>query len=363
MSSKNKKKADATKQTVCTNDAPVSATPDKCKPKHWFGVQVKDEDGNPVKNVKVHVKLNDGSQIDPTLGADGTYKTASILDASTPCTVSFPEILDCEWWPDGSAAPKATEAGKALTVADGDCALSLATNNGYRDYHTIWDQSQNDELKKTRPNPDELLVADVLNGPALKQKTVDKPVDAVAVFVLKNKKLAKLKMVLVDKDLKPLNGWVWSLTSPSAANGTTEADGLIEFDDIDPTKTAGTLKVTIKKPVIPPPAPTTTPATPPSPPPYPPAIKPPDFIDKDPVKPADSDTMEWTLKVGSLPPAAEKTGVKARLHDLGFGCDVDSDDTLTTRAIKNFQKLFLKKTDTGAYADVQADLDSTFSNP
>ena len=71
--------------------------------------------------------------------------------------------------------------------------------------------------------------------------------------------------------------------------------------------------------MIPPPTPVPPSGPPPSPPPpYPPAIKAPDFIDKDPVKAPDADTMEWTLNV-EAPPKTEKSGVKARLHNLGIG--------------------------------------------
>ena len=246
MSSKNKKKVQQTQTTVCANTNSVSSGP-TCTPKHWFGVKVKDDQGNPVTDAKVHLKLNDGSNLDPGVGVDGVDKTAAILDAATPCTVTFPALCDCERWPDGSSAPAATEAGNAMTTVDGDCTLTLAAKNGYRDYHTIWDQSQNNTLKATRPNPNVLLTGDMLNGPSLKTKTVDKPVDAYATFVVKSRRPAKLRMVLVDKDLNPLNGWVWTLLTPIAANGTTGADGLIEFDGIDPTKTIGTMKVTINK--------------------------------------------------------------------------------------------------------------------
>ena len=360
MSSKNKKKAQQTQQTVNSCSAPVNSNPQPCETKHWFGIRVKDDRGHEVTNVKVRILLNNGSTIEPGLGVNGEYRTGLILDNANPCTVSFPDLFDCEWWPSGSTAPKPTEAGQAMTAGDGDCVVSMAAKNNYRDYHEIWDASENDGLKATRPNPDCLMPGDTVNGPALKTKTIDKPADAFCDFVVRSIRKPKVKIVLVDKDLKPLDGWAWQLLTPSAASGTTGGDGLIEFDHIDPVATSGTLKVTVKTTPAPP-APTTTAPPLPSPPPYPPPINPPQFIDKPPAAVAGQDAVEWTVKIGSLPPAKEKNGVKARLHDFGYNCDVDSDDTTAGAAISSFQKNVLKKPVTGAYADVQDDLDSKFS--
>jgi hypothetical protein len=79
---------------------PVQNCPKEGK-KDWIGVRVVDEDGKPVKDVKVRLKLTDGSvtTVDfasAKLEADGSYRTEKILDPGD-CEISFPDLFDVEW--------------------------------------------------------------------------------------------------------------------------------------------------------------------------------------------------------------------------------------------------------------------------
>ncbi len=332
-----------------------SGCPDK---KHWIGVKVLDEDGNVVKDVTLHCKLDDGTTFDldlstASLAKDGTYKTKTILDASN-CDFSFPSLVNSEWWPQGETAAK-DPSNASSTAGDGDCALSLADAINLRAYHSMWDLDENNGLKTSRPNANMLVRGDIVDIPNKKDKVVTKAVDAIWTFVVKSRKPFKLRMVLFDKDDKPLSGKKWQLKTPISQKGTTGGDGLIEITGFKSSFKTGTLEVAMKDATKPPKktAPTTTaPATPP----YPPVIAPGDFKDEMPAPDFGAQKMEWQLKIGSLPPVKTKTGVLARLHSLGFGCDVDSDDPTTTRVVKAYQRFYLNnKNGSGAFADIQDD--------
>jgi hypothetical protein len=250
------------------------------------------------------------------------------------------------------------------TVGDGDCAISIADQLGCNDYHTVWDDGVNSAVKKLRSNPNQLVVGDEVKPPPGKTKTVGKAVDATWTFVVPKKKLTKLNLVIVDKDDKPLAGKAWRLTAPVAESGTTKANGLIAIKDLDPKAKAGTLEVdwrktkTPKKKAAPKVPKITTPV-------YPRPITPAEFKDVDPAAPLPADdTMEWALKIGSLPDFKNAGGVQARLNNLGFRCDPDAQAGRTQDDVKTYQRTRLKsKTPSGVAADIQADVQKRHDNP
>lgn len=362
MGGKNKKSAqDCGTATESQSSKPVpqgtqSVLP--CQQKHWFGIRVVDEAGKAVKDVTAEILLVGGmpAVVDfstEPLEKDGTWRTEKVLE-SGQCAVAFPELYNLEWWPQGGSAGDFTVAQTA-TAADGDCALSVADSLGFREYLSVWSRTKNKDLRARRPNPNQLLADDVLAAPDQKDKIVMKSTDKVWTFVVKTKKPAKFRIVLVDKDSKPLSGKAWELLSPVEDSGTTGGDGLIEFSGIPLQETTASLKVKMSEPQPPlDPLPSTPPVVPT---PYPPEIVVAEFTDKDPAKSSHSDTVEWELAVGSLPTFDSGKGVRARLHNLGFGCDVDDDAKRTVRAVKAYQRFFLKnKNGSGVAKDISADI-------
>jgi len=249
------------------------------------------------------------------------------------------------------------------TVGDGDCAVSIADQLGYHDYHTVWDDGSNAALKGKRPNPNQLVLGDDVASPVPKTKTVQKAVDNTWVLVVKNKKLPKLRVIVIDKEDKPLNGKKWRLSSPKNAKGSTGPDGLIEIADLDPQSKTGTLqvdwretkKVARKKETDPK-------ITQPT---YPRPIKVSEFKDQaaDPPGKGD-DTVQWDLKIGSLASFDDVTGVQGRLHNLGFRCDPEGQAALTQADVKTYQRTRLKSAaPSGAPADIQTDIRNRHDNP
>lgn len=259
------------------------------------------------------------------------------------------------------------------TVGDGDCVVSIADQLGLSDYHSLWDDGGNSGLKRKRPNPNQLVNGDEVKAPTAKTKTVSKAVDATWTFVVKTKKPPKLRLVIIDKDDKPLAGKGWRLMvgkalgipAPKTAEGKIKTDGLIEMADIDPQEKYGKLQVTwleVKKP----PKKKAVPAAPKfKKPTYPRPIVTGEFKDADPAAPpADNRIMEWTLKIGSLPAFDHISGVQARLNNLGFRCDPDAQAARSESDIKAYQRTRLKsKTPSGVAADIQKGLRDRHDNP
>jgi hypothetical protein len=355
---------------------PPSPKPDEPKPtppeppiepdkKHWFGIRVVDEAGKVLKDVTAQLSLTDGSSpsVDfshEELEKDGTWRTQKVLE-SGQCEVSFPQIFNMEWWPQGGAAGDFS-VNQSDTVGAGDCALSMADEWGFRDYLSVWNRAKNKDLKSHRPNANQLLEGDVLNAPDQKDKVVKKATDQVWTFVVKKKKPVKLRLLLADKDGTPLSGKEWELLEPTASSGTTGADGLIELPDFHPQEKSARLKVKLSDP--PPPLDPLPPEPPVVPTPYPPAVVAAEFTDKDPAKSSSAHFAEWEFKVGSLPSFNTSEGVLARLHNLGFGCDVGDTDDRSKRAVKAYQRFFQKnKNGSGVAKDIESDIRDRHDKP
>ena len=363
MSSKSAKKAEDTKNALgndAANDVGSGVT--KCKvKKHWIGIKVKDSDGKVVSTIQPTLDA-DGSVAAVTLDKKGKYDSGKVLVSAADANISFPALFDCDWWPDGSAAPTPT-GDQDLTVADGDCVVSLAAAGGFRSYHDIWDAAANSGLKTNRPNPNALVIGDTPKAPSKKEKKVAKAVDKEWTFIVRAVKKPKLRLLLIDKELKATKGVKWALSGVATQNGTTGADGLAELAALDPASTSGTLKVTLPPRIVPKKAAAAAVAAPANPPPYPAPIKPAEFKDKSPTKPAAATEIEFDLKIGSLPSHKDKKGAIARLHNLGFKCELTSNDDALKRAVKGFQRTILgQKTPSGAYTDIQDELETRHSN-
>jgi len=102
MSGKNPSNAKAAKDGAA-KDFSASPAPDAtedpvpaCEKKHWMAVRVVDERGKPVKDVKVKLKLSDGSTSNITTDKNGKFKTPKNLPPGN-CTIALPDVFDAEW--------------------------------------------------------------------------------------------------------------------------------------------------------------------------------------------------------------------------------------------------------------------------
>lgn len=359
MSSKNKEKAEATRDDLGSDQQQdVGSGVKKCdKKKHWIRIVVKDTDGKVVTDVKPTLEV-DGSKNSVTLDKKGKYDTKKVLDSAADAKITFPDLFNCDWWPDGGAEPKPVGEKDLTAVADGDCAVRMAETEGYRSYHDIWDAPQNANLKKDRPVANSLLLNDVLKGPDKKDKTETKAVDNEWKFIVRAKKKPKLRLVIVDKELKPWKGVGWALTGIATKNGKTGANGMAEVPEIDPSATAGTLKLT-----LPPPEKQKKKKEKagklPDPPPYPLPLNAEEFEEDDPVVTPVATEIQFDLKIGSLPAHKDKSGTLARMHNMAYLEKVDASDEAVARCVKAYQKEILKqKKPSGVAKDIEEDVET-----
>jgi len=246
------------------------------------------------------------------------------------------------------------------TVAPGDCFNSIAKENGFFNYLTLYDHGDNASLKGIRKNPNMLVEGDPVVVPDKRQKKMPLDLDREKKFVVDRKKV-KLRLAIKDvedkalavSEIKLVVGSVTSTAKP--ASGT----GLLEVE-IDPTPKAGTLQfkpLIIKKPV-PPSPPVAGPA--PAHPPHPPKIKADEFTDE--ALPDDPVEFGIQLQIGFLEPKEETRGSLQRLNNLG--CKLPdpmahtATDDPTKRAIKSYQKYKGEETPSGNLTDVQGSLEA-----
>ncbi len=333
------------------------------KARHWIGVRVKDEKGNPVSDIKPSVTLNNGQVIQLTLDK-GYAKTKKIMEEESDCRVFFPDMFDMEWWleSEGGARP---DVGPPEPVKEGDCVSSVAAEIGLRNYTSIWDRSANKALKQKRLNPNMLSKGDLLAKPMRKGiKRATCGVDTDWTFVVKAKEPVTLKIKLLKDKNTSVTNTTWTGTN-GLGKGQVDRQGMVQIDNLPATLKKASLKV-----LLPPPrglqkAPPEKPVPPPRPgqeAPYPPPIDAAHFKDTNKLESATKNLpnqMLWELNIGSLGAVdgPQNSGLKARLHNLGFACAPYDNGAADSISVKAYQQLYLDQSDgSGAFNDIKADL-------
>jgi hypothetical protein len=185
-------------------------------------------------------------------------------------------------------------------VKQGECLASIGAQYGFTS-KALWALSENAALRNKRKNPHILLPGDRVFVPQKDPKNEGRPVDQRHKFV--KHQLVKLKICLLAAG-KPIanQGYVLKVGGKNL-QGTTDASGILE-KPIPADATDATLVLGLDK-------------------------------------------LELQLKIGSLDPSTEATGVQGRLNNLGFHCGaVDGIvGPLTKSALMVFQETYqLKQT-------------------
>jgi N-acetylmuramoyl-L-alanine amidase len=170
--------------------------------------------------------------------------------------------------------------GHHVTVEQGDHLPALAEEAGFSDWRTVWDAPENAELRAQRKEPGLLAPGDRVFLPDKQAGDgVRVPTGASARFRVKIR-LPKLRVVVCGFDGKPLADTQVTVTVEGAeVHATTGADGLVELD-LTPGAREATLEV---------------------------------------------NAMSWTLQIGHLDPVDTDTGLWARLRNLGYLVDEDTE--------------------------------------
>jgi hypothetical protein len=171
----------------------------------------------------------------------------------------------------------------------------IAQQYGFRDYHTIWDHPDNEQLKQERVDPHVLYPGDTVVIPDKAPRNESRPTDKSHRFRVASKPL-KLRIALKDFDNQPITGTACVLTVDGTVYQlTSDGDGITETP-IPKGATGGVLKI-------------------------------PDM------------DIEHPLKIGFLDPLVEDSGWQGRLVNLGYyaGAVGDNDAEQMRYAIEEFQ--------------------------
>ncbi|MBS1833705.1 MAG: hypothetical protein JST65_13390 [Acidobacteria bacterium] len=243
----------------------------------------------------------------------------------------------------------------------GDCFDSLAKENGFYNYKTLYDHPDNAGLKGTRPNPNQLAEGDNVNIPDKRPKKVALDLDKEKKFVVDRKK-TKIRVKLVSSQDKMLAVTECTFTVGSFTKAGQPAEGLIE-GEIDPKVKTGSLKfkpLILKKPT--PPARNKPATAAPEFPPHPPKIVADEFTDEKPPEDTTPLEFEYELKVGSLEPHTEVRGSLQRLNNLG--CKLKDPEAKTATddetkvVIKSYQRFKGTADPSGNLDDVKGTLEA-----
>src|ERR1035438_89203 len=118
--------------------------------------------------------------------------------------------------------------GSYYTVVQGDYLSKIAKENGFPDYHIIWDHPNNADLKEKRKNPNVLFPGDQVFVPDMEDKEESGATENRHIFEVKKEPL-KLRLVLEDYLEKPIaNAQCALLVEGEVTQHTTDGKGHIE---------------------------------------------------------------------------------------------------------------------------------------
>lgn len=184
-----------------------------------------------------------------------------------------------------------------ITASNGDSVTSIAHDKGFF-WETIWNHSENSDLKNKRKDPNIILPGDEVFVPDLETKKENRPNEARHKFKRKGVP-ATLKLRLTRLDKPRANEPYTLIIDGELFTGQTDGDGQLEHP-IPPNARSAILKLQEGK-------------------------------------------EEYPITIGGLDPFDSPTGVQQRLNNLGFApgdISGDLEDPDTVEAIKNFQKKY-----------------------
>ncbi len=240
-----------------------------------------------------------------------------------------------------------------VTSAAGDCFNRIAKTNGFHNYLTVYNHSDN---ATQFPNPNQVIEGSTVKVPDKTMKAFDVKLDAETKFKIIRQK-CKLRVKLCKADVSQTPATSSAELKIGAKSLKAASAGLFEIDDIDANETAATLSIKLADPPAHQKAPATPAATANQ---YPPRVVHEDFDDPATVWPRKGENITWNLEVGSLEPHTTTKGVLQRLHNLGFQCPVQSaEDDDTKRAVQTYRRAvenLAPPNDTSAVADIRGNI-------
>jgi len=189
-------------------------------------------------------------------------------------------------------------------VQQGECLSSIAKKHGFPDWRIIYNDQENAEFRRKRPNPNLIYPGDKIYIPDKKLKEESCTTENKHRVKVRTPKTI-LRLLIQDKKGQPFSGKRYRLKVKNVEDsflGDIDDNGLIN-QEIPTDAEEGELTI---------------------------------WPDDDPSRQG----YTWILKIGHLDPVEEITGIQARLNNLGF-YDGPVDGALnpeTEKALKAFQE-------------------------
>ena len=267
----------------------------------WIGIELKDQDGNPVADVGWSATSSDGADYSGTLNQDGKAWVTGLSKGS--CDLSFPELDAREW----GATTEFNPEGETYVVQQGDHISAIAERAGFETDDSIWMHPKNAKLRALRENPHVLREGDELFIPKKRVMTVKRPTRANHEFVLTRSPLT-IWVRLLDFLGDPIQNASGTLEHAGGSlDVTTDGDGILEAEI-----PRGTTRVVVR---------------------------------------LDDPQLEVELGVGELDPPEQARGSTDRLNNLSYkaGENIDEDDDESVMDMSHALELF--QDDSGEEAD------------
>jgi hypothetical protein len=263
-------------------------------------IHLVDLNGTPQKDIAFEITKPDGGVESGKLDKDGRARARS----SKPGTfvVKFPELDGGDWDGDGALdlpEEERSEAGKQK-VQQGDRLPTIALNQSFYHWQTVWDFAGNSDLKDLRRDPYILLPGDQVSIPSKIQRVAEVS-GGQAEYVLQSaSEILRVRFTEADFGGDRQARFVAKPDQGPETSGVLAGDGTMQIDILP-----GVAKVDVDV-----------------------------FIDDD-----DQPQGRYELAVGHLDPVEEISGLQARLGNLGYysGPITGTLDDATRRAISAFR--------------------------
>jgi len=186
-----------------------------------------------------------------------------------PSKLTFTAFAPGDW----GADPKAGAQGSQHKAAKGEDVPQIAAKKGFFDVDALFSSTDNDSLRETRPNMNQLVEGDQLALPPKEAEPESVPSGVLTPFTLASRPVQRLRLV-VQSDT-PFS-YVLSVGG-ATFRSDHEGSALIEHE-VPVSAQKGKLKIT----------------------------------------PAGGKPLEWDVSLGTLEPVTTVKGQQARLQNLGF---------------------------------------------
>lgn len=183
-------------------------------------------------------------------------------------------------------------------VGPGECLASIAAGYGFTDLRVIYDQPENADLRRSRPDPKVLLAGDVVAIPDPQLREVTRPTEQRHQVVV-NSRPTQLRLRLLNGQRQPRTGLPFTVEfQDQKREGTTDGDGLLVATIPSWLTTARVL-----------------------------------ISDH-------GQEEELCVALGYLDPVSTPDGVRQRLGNLGYGCTIPGlpADIALRHAVSRFQR-------------------------